>query len=277
MKEQKLCSSCGQQEPCGCVVSTLNAVVNEVIDLTFELKAQWKRTYEFHESIGKRMLTLEGAYKADAEVARDIIFEGARRSEEIRQIKSENDTHCGAISALESKVKKIEDKFKDIHDWERVMSEGVSSLVVRLDKLEGHYYSDGDLSAIHGQLDNIHKNDKFTDNEINNLLIRIKTIEDFIGQNYNANLGNIRERILEVQGVCIHNNGVLCEDITAFEKRLGEAEECIKRITEDDMKAGRKPYKCPVCDSEGYVKGISNNIAWGHRCYTCEGKGIVWG
>lgn len=145
--EKEICNLCGQSVPCGCVLSTLNSVVNEVINLNFELKAQWKRTYTFHESLGKRMLELEQAYKADGEVARDIIFEGARRSEEIRRVASECETHCGAILSLENQVKNIKEKFKDIHDWEKVMSEGTSSMVVRLDKLERHFSGDYQLVA----------------------------------------------------------------------------------------------------------------------------------
>jgi hypothetical protein len=233
MTGQKLCSLCGVQEPCGCVVSTLNAVVNEVIDLTFELKAQWKRTYEFHESIGKRMLSLEQMCKADAEVAKDIIFEGARHNEEIRQVRSENDTHCGAISVLESQIKKINEviskdglidrqqinevvesfkslrswlngKFNDIHDWERVMTEGSSSLVVRLDKIEKH-----------------------------------------IKVNNNIELGNL--------------------------ERINAIEECINRITEDDMKSGRQPYKCPICN------GLGTSQTDMETCNGCDDRGIVWG
>lgn len=229
MTEKKLCSSCGQEEPCGCVISTLNSVVNEVIDLTFEIKAQWKRTYEFHESIGKRMLTLEGEYKADSKFAKETI--------------------------------------KNIHEWENTLTQGCSTLVKRLDKLENNIKISSYV-------------------EMGNLLDRIKIIEDFIGQNYNADMGNIRERVLEVQGVCIHNNGVLCEDISNIELAVNSMEQEISCIFTslkgiETQLMGKpfqlKPHKCPVCDSEGYVKGIENNIAWGHRCYTCEGKGIVWG
>jgi len=57
----------------------------------------------------ERIKQLEEAYKADALVAKDIIFDGARRNEEIRNIKSEADMHCGAISVLEDKVKQIQE------------------------------------------------------------------------------------------------------------------------------------------------------------------------
>lgn len=255
--EKEICNLCGQSVPCGCVLSTLNSVVNEVINLNFELKAQWKRTYTFHESLGKRMLELEQAYKADGEVARDIIFEGARRSEEIRRVASECETHCGAILSLENQVKNIKEKFKDIHDWEKVMSEGTSSMVVRLDKLENNMKIDTYVGA-----------DQF--------LNRIKTIEDFISQNYEVDMGSIRERILEVQGVCIHNNGVLCEDIYSFEKRLDKLE---RHFSGDYqlIASTKRPHKCPICDGKGYWSRSENNMACGGRCDTCEAKGIVWG
>lgn len=45
----------------------------------------------------------------------------------------------------------------------------------------------------------------------------------------------------------------------------------------DQLGNDKKPHKCPICASKGFVNGVENNIAWGHRCNTCEGKGIVWG
>ncbi len=67
------------------------------------------------EKCFERMEKLEEAYKADAQVARDIIFEGARRNDEIRQIKSDCDSHCGAILELERwKKAAIEKNIQDV-------------------------------------------------------------------------------------------------------------------------------------------------------------------
>ena len=52
---------------------------------------------------------------------------------------------------------------------------------------------------------------------------------------------------------------------------------------EDEMKAGRKPHKCPVCDGCGNDKGTTEsnpNFEFCMKyasCNACEGKGIVWG
>ncbi len=79
-----------------------------------------------------------------------------------------------------------------------------------------------------------------------------------------------------------------------LDERLCELEEITKRITEDDMKAGRQPHKCPVCEGSGYNKpelkivdakitidGIEckagNKVLWKSICNPCDGTGIVWG
>jgi hypothetical protein len=58
--------------------------------------------------------------------------------------------------------------------------------------------------------------------------------------------------------------------IVEQEQRINEMDEILTRITQDDMLAGRKPHKCPVC------KGLVALIADEH-CISCEGKGIIWG
>ena len=98
------------------------------------------------------------AYKADAEVAKDIIFEGARRNEELRQIKSENETHCGAILTLEKQVKELMNNMK---------------------RAEGHIYSAGDNGALNGRIENLEKNDNFYENQRSLLEKRIIELERF--------------------------------------------------------------------------------------------------
>jgi len=73
----------------------------------------WQRGCEVQMlNLQKCNRELEKAYQADAQVAKDIIFEGARRNEEIREIKSECEIHCGAITCLESKVKELEKRLE---------------------------------------------------------------------------------------------------------------------------------------------------------------------
>lgn len=65
-------------------------------------------------------------------------------------------------------------------------------------------------------------------------------------------------------------------------ERIKRLEEITNRITEDDMKAGRKPHKCPACDGKGKlifmnVSLLTYNPAQYQTkiCESCEGKGIV--
>jgi uncharacterized coiled-coil protein SlyX len=48
-------------------------------------------------------------------------------------------------------------------------SVSLTDLVKRIEKLESHYYSDGDLSAIHGHIDNLYKNSDFQEQQIEEL------------------------------------------------------------------------------------------------------------
>lgn len=76
-----------------------------------------------------------------------------------------------------------------------------------------------------------------------------------------------------------------------IEKWKRSIDKTINMITEDDMKAGKKPYKCPVCDGTGNIyKGCFHSaqdrfFGWKvdqagmayKECESCEGKRIVWG
>lgn len=54
------------------------------------------------------------------------------------------------------------------------------------------------------------------------------------------------------------------------EQRINELEEILNRITQDDMLAGRKPFKCPTCLGTGQPHQDG-------YCISCDSKGIVWG
>lgn len=83
-------------------------------------------------SLENKVDSLNKAYHHDSDVARDIIFEGARANEKIRQIESDCDQHCGAISVLERKVEALESckltQELDPQVWKH--------LTERIDKLE---------------------------------------------------------------------------------------------------------------------------------------------
>lgn len=55
-------------------------------------------------------------------------------------------------------------------------------------------------------------------------------------------------------------------------ERLNKLEEITNSIMEDDIKCGRKPYKCPVCDGSGNFL-----LPPFKDCHGCNGKGTIWG
>lgn len=66
-------------------------------------------------------------------------------------------------------------------------------------------------------------------------------------------------------------------------ERLKKLEEDIKRITEDNMKVGRKPHRCPICDGEGKLIINNNEVLLSYpiqyktkNCHVCKGEGVLW-
>ncbi len=86
----------------------------------------------------------------------------------------------------------------------------------------------------------------------------------------------LHEKIEQLQGK-IHN----------LEKVINTHAECINRITEDNMKAGKKPYICPGCYGYGRILKqaakddfdamLRAGLDTVKTCTPCEGKGIIWG
>lgn len=102
--------SCDHGQPLGlgCLPCSIQSFVMRLDELAKKCETEWKMFYSSAEGLSKRMAKLEEAYKADAQVAKDIIFEGARRNEELRRVASDCDSHCGAITCLERKVEALE-------------------------------------------------------------------------------------------------------------------------------------------------------------------------
>lgn len=120
----------------------------------------------------------------------------------------------------------------------------------RIDELESHYYSDGDLSAIHGDIENIHKNMKHDEHIL---------------------------ALLEEKFIKIENK--LAFQMEVFKSNFA----AIKSIQ------SKKPHQCPVCSGEGRkqvfttimepferreIDSLGRNFV---TCFSCEGKGIIWG
>ncbi len=104
------------------------------------------QTYdEETNKIDERLKKLEKAYKADAEVAKDIIFAGGQRSQQLREMKSDYDIHCEAISNLEDEVKKLKDSLS-IHQTslERKWQSN-TELSLRLEALESLPLENGSI------------------------------------------------------------------------------------------------------------------------------------
>ncbi len=58
--------------------------------------------------------------------------------------------------------------------------------------------------------------------------------------------------------------------------RMDALEELVNRITEDDMRMGKKPHKCPICLGTGWRKGLEGEMSY-VPCDPCDNEGIVWG
>ncbi len=78
---------------------------------------------------------------------------------------------------------------------------------------------------------------------------------------------DINERLTKLELIIVGQSNGWFEH---YDSRLNEVEEILNRITQDDMLAGRKPHKCPVCLGSGDTEDYSH-------CFPCDGNGIVWG
>jgi hypothetical protein len=112
---------------------------------------------------------------------------------------------------------------------------------------------------ISGRIDELQNN---VANTINDSLDRIEKLEDF------------HEKFKDVLKADINSVQQIMDGVY---KRLDELEECVNRITEDDMKVGRQPHKCPVCNGTTIIPDFmsGNCILKNVDCQSCD-KGIVW-
>ena len=173
----------------------------------------------------------------------------------------------------EHKARQIDENRKisrRVDDLERAAADRFSSYNTRIEKLESHYYSDGDLYSIHGQIDNINKNDLTTDHQIKFLEKRIEDLEVLV-----------TDQRLHIRVIFDKIN----ERIPDFEKDE-ELRELVKKII-SSMRQEKTPYACPVCKPgqlNGAIAEIALRMNFIHDdlkdkliCPACEGKGIVWG
>lgn len=126
---------------------------------------------------------------------------------------------------------------------------------------------------------------KETQEQYIEFLKRIKSIEDFIDQNYKVDHSDHDERIHDLERI---GAGMRLHTLeTNMQKKIKELETEINTVRALGSKAfyPEKPHKCPVCEGMGKDK---NPLVMGEitspstiymknpDCYVCNGKGIVW-
>lgn len=58
---------------------------------------------------------------------------------------------------------------------------------------------------------------------------------------------------------------------------IDENRKVSKRVDELEGKNNKKPYKCPVCNCDGWILDSYLSDAKEIECHTCKGSGIIWG
>lgn len=108
----------------------------------------------------------------------------------------------------------------------------------RIEKLESHYYSDGDLSAIHGQIDNINKNIQFEFEQRELLELRLNgRIEELeawtdthqkegeeYGRDFEERDENLTERIERLENNNVTNTNMGMSMFKSIEERIDKLE-----------------------------------------------------
>lgn len=113
------------------------------------------------------------------------------------------------------------------------------------------------------------------------ILCRLKILEEkmdihatSLNRKWNAN-SELSQRFIELER-CIDfmkENDV--NRNTHYLSQFERIDEILNLIKEGNMRDGRKPHKCPVCD--GYGKILSLIAQESNKCNACEGKGVIWG
>lgn len=239
MKENTLiCLECSESiESCNCIWAAIR-------DLQKKTEDNWERIYKRDEAFGKRIIAIE-------EYIGKMIIDK-------REINSDYELHCNAILKLEDDVKKLneaismenlEDK-QTINTFEEKYKVQRDCLNQRVNKIEEQLK----LYCLSDHDERIHDLEKI---EAEPRLIRLESEN------------NMRQDTI----ACV--DSAYDDACKKIDERLDKLEECIKRITEDDMKVFKKPFICPACNGYGKIPDLSNMA---HQiCYPCNGEGIVWG
>lgn len=153
-------------------------------------------------------------------------------------------------------------------------------------RMSSHVYSAGDISAIHGQIDNLEKYDEYQDHEIKNLQQRVYTLEiwqEVAIENNSQDKQRIKKIEKNVADLSTtelidsdHEERLDDLENLSTEKRLLELEKKIESLLawktvhlEDVLtqRFNKKPNKCPACDGAAFHNIRQNPlIQIAHEC-----------
>lgn len=142
---------------------------------------------------------------------------------------------------LRSIYSRLDEIFYEFHNLREIVESESKEIFERIDKLESHYYSDGDLSAIHGQIDNVNKNMKYFEHDAKRLEERINELESF---------KHLRFSVYETKP----HKCPVCEG-------------------NRDIRVAPSPL-INLAVNNYRIDAIGNYYT---SCSVCEGKGILWG
>lgn len=183
------------------------------------------------------------------------IQELEKELKEVKETVNSIDGDMNFVSTFES-IRILEARLKEISDWMIEKQELFRYLDERIEKLEARTLLMVDVAEDMRQWKWVHE-------QISRLDLVISSIES------KSNITIMNDLLQRIEKLETHKNYQIDEN-RKISRHFDEIEEITKRITEDDMKAGRRPHKCPVCEGYGMVKVSS-------ICPACEGKGIIWG
>lgn len=141
-----------------------------------------------------------GRFKLTCEIC--MILKISKRMEKlelsVRSLEGFENAVVNNDSKINDRIKELEkfhQDFKDVLKNDIKEHHGILNKIYdRIEKLEQHYYSAGDLFAIHSQIENINKNDKYDEHQrlilekrINELEKKFKTLNSehvFLKSNY---------------------------------------------------------------------------------------------
>lgn len=121
-----------------------------------------------------------------------------------------------------------------------------------------------------------------------NIIMRVKTVEDFIGQNYPLDIKKIEGRIellsaelsLLKESYASPIEKMVEQNVNSVWKAIDELSNKLHNLKSMPnvawAKYNKMPFKCPVCEGTRICTSKEDmGLSW--QCEPCEGKGIVWG